>query len=138
MVDGQSVIDLVETNGTGSQRVDVDFPIARPNWRPPDGRQLLFRGLGSDGFWRLYLWDRAEAKATQLDVDHGFETKAVVHECGGEDCIFNETSWSPDGQTLAFTTVEPSPDAAALFTRSISPTTGDKTGYKFRISQISP
>ena len=34
-------IDLVRTDGTGSVRLDIGSGIEQPEWRPPDGRQLL-------------------------------------------------------------------------------------------------
>jgi hypothetical protein len=97
--DGVDVIDIVRTDGGGTTRVPVDYPITFPTFRPADGSQLLFRGRVVDGKgWALYVANADGSSPRRL----AFETDAGY----GSDDDFVDPAWSADGSRLAFSVVD--------------------------------
>ena len=99
------VIDLVRTDGTGAQRLEVGFGAASPAWRPPDGRQLLFRGQLDTG-GELYIVDRDGTDLRRLAVD----SQRLVTDYTD----VHQGAWSPDGTRISFNAVVMSPDATGV------------------------
>ena len=116
---GIPIIELVATDGSGSRPV-ADIPGMYPTFRPPDGRQLLFRGQEpSDGRWWFYLVDIAGGEPVRLDV-----TGERI-EGGGWDLL--GPAWSPTGDRLAFHTLIPLPDSQ-----------GRTPGFRVSVAEVAP
>ena len=117
-VDGQPVVDLVASDGSGTRRL-TDLPAMSPTFRPPDGRQLLFRGEDADGRTGFYLVDVAGGDPVRLAIDgDGLEG-------GGYD--LQAPAWSPTGDRLAFHSLVPLPLSA-----------GQTNGFRIRVASIDP
>ena len=98
-----SVVDLVPTDGGPTRRIPANSAKS-PMFRPPDGRQLVFRGLGDDGLtWGFYLFDVAVegAQPVRLDIN------GVGLEGRGYD--LNAPAWAPTGDRLAYHSLVPLP-----------------------------
>jgi Tol biopolymer transport system component len=96
---GIPVIDLVRFDGSGSTRI-ADIPAMSPTFRPPDGRQLLFRGQEA-GRWGFYLLDLATNERVRLDLEQS------GLEASGYD--LRSPAWSPTGEQLAYDSLEELP-----------------------------
>jgi Tol biopolymer transport system component len=100
---GVNAIELVSTDGSGSRRIARTSAAMSPTFRPPDGRQLLFRRQDG-GRWGFYLLDLdrdAEPKRLAIDGD-GIEG-------GGYD--LTSVAWSPTGDRIVFHTLVALPDS---------------------------
>jgi dipeptidyl aminopeptidase/acylaminoacyl peptidase len=110
-------MELVATDASGSRRL-VDMPAESPTFRPPDGRQLVFRGQ-ADGRWSYYLIDVAGGEPVRLEID------GLGLEGGGYD-LFAPT-WSPNGDRIAFHTLVPLPESQ-----------GQTNGFRLSVASIGP
>jgi hypothetical protein len=101
VVNGLPTMELVGADGSGSRRV-VDMPAEAPTFRPPDGKQLVFRGQ-EDGVWGYYL----------VDVAGGDPMRLAIEGMGldGGDYDLGAPTWSPTGYQLAFHTLIPLPQS---------------------------
>jgi Tol biopolymer transport system component len=86
----------------GSAATHVDTPGIEPThvaWRPPNGAQLLIRGLGVSGHQDLYLMnaDGTNRRSLNLPSPNAF----------GPDWDLSGPSWSPTGDRIAYNAVEP-------------------------------
>lgn len=96
---GLPVVDLVALDGSGSRRL-ADIPAMWPTFRPPDGRQVLFRGQ-EDGRWGFYLADVASGERVRLDLEQsGIEVS---------EYDLRNPAWSPTGDQLAYDSLEELP-----------------------------
>lgn len=108
----RSVITLLSTDGGPTQVIPTGLAETEAVvFRPPDGRQLTFRGKDLDGTWGLYVIDRDGTGLTRLALDKGFQGDPYYPE--NSDYYFIGPTWSPDGRTLAFHTLEPDPTSPA-------------------------
>jgi hypothetical protein len=121
-IDGRSAITLVAV-ATGAHTVlDVGIPAMQPGFRPGAGSQLVFRGLGADGAWGLYLVGTDGSGLVPLGLDPGFRDDAEYEI--NRDYYFLAPAWSPDGARLAFHTLEDSPT--------------EDPGFRIHVVAISP
>ena len=99
---GINAIEIVSTDGSGGRRIAADMPAMSPSWRPPDGRQLLFRGQ-ADGRWGFFLVDADGREPVRRDID------SDRLEGGGYD--LHAPAWLPTGDRLAHHTLVRLPDS---------------------------
>lgn len=99
---GINALEIVPADGSGGRRIAADMPAMSPSWRPPDGRQLLFRGQ-DDGRWGFFLIDADGGEPVRLDID------SDRLEGGGYD--LQSPAWSPTGDRLAYHTLVRLPDS---------------------------
>jgi hypothetical protein len=99
---GVPAIELVAIDGSGTRRI-ASFPAMSPAFRPPDGRQLLFRGQ-EDGRWGFYLVGlEGGAEPVRLAIDgDGIEG-------GGYD--LSAVAWSPSGDRIVYHSLVALPDS---------------------------
>jgi Tol biopolymer transport system component len=98
-VDGYPVISILATDGSGSRTLDLGMPANSPEFRPPDGRQLSFRGE-IDGDWGLFLANADGSGVVQLPVAR--DLMEAPYE------VLAPT-WAPDGDRIAFHRLVPTP-----------------------------
>lgn len=108
----QSIIRMVAADGSGVTDIQTGLAAAlNPIFRPPDGRQLTFRGRGSDAVWGLYVIDRDGSNLQRLDLDPGFASDPYYAQNMGD--YFNNPAWTADGRRLLYDTLEPAPTSPA-------------------------
>lgn len=122
VIDDVRTVSLVRADGSGTTRLDLGGVAATmPQWRPPDGRQLLIRR--EDGArTALLLVDAADplnVTPITLDPGHSFGKAADRYS-------FQDPAWSPDGTRLAYH--GPQPD----------PTSHEGLGVQVHVADISP
>lgn len=101
-VGDQGTITIVPTDGAAPSRLEVGVSAWQPEWRAPDGRQLLFLGVDATGATGLYLVDRDGSGLTRIDLD-------IIP--GAEPDIFLFFfSLSSDGRHIAYGSLPEDPD----------------------------
>lgn len=96
-LNGRPRISIHPVSGTTVTTLDLGLDATWPVFRPPDGRQLAFRGA-KDGFVDLYLVEADGGGLTPL----GLTSSALVEA----DSRLLAPAWSPDGRFLAYHTVD--------------------------------
>jgi dipeptidyl aminopeptidase/acylaminoacyl peptidase len=101
-VDGFPVISIVATDGSGTRAIETPGIAASfPDWRPPDGRELAFRGQTADRT-DVYLVRADGSDLRPLDV-------ATLGRASGNEVLLGLT-WSPDGTRIAYHSNDLIPD----------------------------
>ncbi len=105
---GVSSLWIARTDGAGAKRIPLDVSVGGPQWRPPDGRQLLVVGSKDPGLLPgsgyQDLWGGREA-ATGVHVGlflvrpDGSEVKAIT-PADGHGYDYAHTHWSPSGDRI--------------------------------------
>ena len=90
VVDGVSSISIVPTDSGVARVLDVGMPADGPQWRPPDGREILFRGTSPAGFGLF---------AVRPDGT-GLRPVTASNGINEWDALFFD--WSPDGAQVAY------------------------------------
>jgi len=86
---GVPAIAVARSDGGGVLRIDVGVPATEPTYRPPDGREILFIGRGSD--LGLFAFNPSTNQSRQIVKMHlGFDLAGA--------------SWSPDGSKITYWT----------------------------------
>jgi TolB protein len=89
--DNGSRISIFPTDGSLAVRtLDVGMPAEGPTWRPPDGKEILFRGTTGTGFGLF---------AVRPD---GTGLRSVVPANGVNEWDGLFFNWSPDGTQIAY------------------------------------
>jgi dipeptidyl aminopeptidase/acylaminoacyl peptidase len=113
-VGGIPSISIVQADGRGARTLDLGMPANRPSWRPPDGRQISFRGqVGRN--WAWFLADADGNDIKQVDVtrelmEAPYEVLAPV--------------WSPTGDRIAF------------YRLTNTPGNGNGNGMRIHVAEI--
>ncbi|HSL75665.1 MAG TPA: hypothetical protein VK867_01880 [Candidatus Limnocylindrales bacterium] len=81
-------ISIANADGTGIRRLNVGVPAHEPSFRPPDGREIVFVGVG-DGSSGIYA----------VDVSTG-AVRTVVQPSDGYSVA--GATWAPDGSHIAY------------------------------------
>jgi TolB protein len=89
---GQRVISLVQTDGGGERTLDLGMSADSPQWRPPDGRELVFRGeVGTN--WDLFIANGDGTNVRRMAVHR--DLLEAPYEAMAP-------AWSPTGDRIAF------------------------------------
>jgi Tol biopolymer transport system component len=121
----QSIIRLIAADGSGATDIQTGLAVAEnPIFRPPDGRQLTFRGRSTDAVWGIYVIDRDGTNLQRLDLDPGFQADLFYDLNSGY--YFNRPSWSADGRLLLYDTLEPAPTSPA------------GPGFRLHVAEVGP
>lgn len=93
-VGGRAGVSVIRTDGGGVQRLDLDVTASAPEWRPPDGRQLLIRGVARTGEPNLYTVAPDSGGLRSLELASSGLDGGVTDFLGA--------SWSPDGRRILY------------------------------------
>jgi Tol biopolymer transport system component len=113
-IDGLPSISIVKADGSGERTLDLGMPANRPAWRPPDGKQLSFRGQ-VDGNWALFLANADGTGVVQVPVTR--ELMEAPYE------VLAPT-WSPTGDRIAFHRL------------TATPGNGNGNGFRIHVAEI--
>jgi Tol biopolymer transport system component len=93
-VSGRFGVSVVRTDGGGVQRLNLEVAATGPEWRPPDGRQLLIRGVARTGEPNLYTVDPDGGGLRSLELTGSGLDRGATDFLGA--------SWSPDGRRILY------------------------------------
>jgi len=103
---GRVGVSVIRTEGGGGQRLDLDIEASAPDWRPPDGRQLLIRGVTGTGEPNLFTVDPDGGRLRSLELAVPGLPELREGEAGGPwlegERDFLGASWSPDGDRILY------------------------------------
>ena len=92
LVDGRSTISIAKVDGSGIRTLDVgDLAASEPEYRPPDGKEIVFVGMAEGPASGLYI----------VGTD-GTDLRPVVEP---PNLVVGDPRWSPDGSRIAYTSV---------------------------------
>ena len=83
---------IAETDGSAFRELDTNGPAAWADWRPPDGSELLFMGVDSDGANGCCAIQAVNAKTADTRLILGLE----------QGRFRGHGQWSPNGSLISF------------------------------------
>lgn len=98
---------IVPADGSPAVAHDLHIDLEQAYFLAPSGSRIGLLAVDSTGTRGIYLVNRDGTRLTRLDLDRGFEsdTGFATHR----DLYFWEASWSPSGDRLLYTQLEPAP-----------------------------
>jgi Tol biopolymer transport system component len=102
---------IFPVDGGPAARYDLGVTIEQPTFRPTTGSQLAFIGTTMSGERTMYLVNRDGSDLRQLALDPGFKDDAGYND--NAQYYFWTMSWSPTGDRVLYTQLEPAPDSPA-------------------------
>ena len=102
---GRSDLWIAATDGSGADKVELDVSAVAPQWRPPEGRELLFVGSAAPGLDELgaYHGMMGYEGATGLGLyrvkPDGTGLRPIT-ATNGTRFDYGRTSWTPDGERI--------------------------------------
>jgi Tol biopolymer transport system component len=111
-----SIIKIVAADGSGERDLVTGMDADEPVWRPPDGRQIAFRGK-VDGNWTLFTVGADGVGLQRLDV-----TRDLMED----PYEVLAPAWSPDGTRIAYHRLVPTPGE------------GNGNGFRIAVATIDP
>lgn len=90
---------------------ELPVSIEGPVFRPGHDSQVVFMGTAPGGERGIYLVGKDGTGLRRLELDPGFQSDPAY----GTDkwAYFSQMSWSPTGDRVLYTSIEPAPDSAA-------------------------
>ncbi|MBA3777767.1 MAG: PD40 domain-containing protein [Chloroflexi bacterium] len=108
-VEGKPRMSIVNADGTGLRTLDVGMSASVMSWRPPDGREIIFRGQTTTSD------DRVVSGIFAVRPD-GTGLRPVTSTNGHRDNGYQHPLVSPDGSQVVYTNWEPKgPEVPAQF-----------------------
>ncbi len=97
---------IASTDGSGAGRLELgDVSAIAPQWRPPDGRELLFVGSEAPGldelgaYHGIYGYDGATGLALYRVEPDALGLRRITASDGAR-LDYGRTSWTPDGERI--------------------------------------
>jgi Tol biopolymer transport system component len=145
--DGRSDLWVAATDGSGARRLALDISGIAPQWRPPDGRELVFVGSADPGLDELGAYhgmfgyeDATGLAVYRIRLDTNELT--LVGRPGGVRFDYGSTSWTPDGTRIVTQVQDANGDLHILVLdptgREVSRISADRIGDSALAASVSP
>lgn len=109
--DDDGAMTVMPVDGGTLARFDLHLAIDEPVFRPSSGAQISFLGADSSGNHGIYVIGRDGTGLRMLDLDPGFRNDPSYEN--DKAYYFQGQSWSPTGELLLYTQLEPDPPSPA-------------------------
>jgi dipeptidyl aminopeptidase/acylaminoacyl peptidase len=129
---------IVPADGSAATSFDTGIDLEQAWWRPSAGSQLALLGTEPDGTRGIWLINRDGTGLQRLDLDPGFQSDPFYK--GAEQYYFWTMTWSPRGDRLLYSQLEPvatAPDHNG-FRVHLASIAGDGTVTDDRLLEVAP